>query len=638
MEKVVKNGGENNRSPNPHVIISEFKRMLESPRETTSNKEISRYLKDVANRLVQSPESLEFFYRYNQVFKKENPQDSLIVDNLEREMDSSIREVGVSQNVFGLSEKQLQGFLRLSKGESLLSDETNKELPVDEGVCAKRAELVIKSFFDSCLNPYFKENDKSMVAHDWKKSGKRREIEDKFLDSQIKITELMYRLSTAALSSHDPKLIEEILSILAFETNYMRTEDVLSYAFVMSFASLNDDTFAKRTRIDILGGLLEDLFSPEQKRLASKGAQVVEKFDGDLFEDITASLSKRDEKRSLKLIDYTNQNRPFGEVKVLDKEDIIDFLVKPHRWPDSLIYKADKFMLLYFDLFSKHLLNKGQVTSPVEVVVTADSNLIYIAVPEGDNWEIASEVMSRIMLDKEKGQIEDPLFASSVLRYMRPKMEAERGERLRNKNVLVKEKLASPTRGISKDGIVVKIDQKKNSDISLSEVQYDFSGRKVRLNFNGNFIDLIIDHADMSLKLPNGKDLLLDEFSRLWWEDVIFSPLEKLVCSDCETDWFIAGTEGRPLDEALDIKRKTILKRIGHLRREPPGKGYTEEQRSKVMSLRFPLPGIESLDLEVLNKTKGYSKKDGQYTYVLPLERESTGVPIAVTVPGAFDF
>ena len=209
----------------------------------------------------------------------------------------------------------------------------------------------------------------------------------------------------------------------------------------------------------------------------------------------------------------------------------------------------------------------------------------------------------------------------------------------KDKNKLLKQRLRNPSRGLSKDGVIVKIKNDQSPDLYFSEIHYDYSGRKIRINFNGNWFDLVLDHNDFSLKYQDGGPLNLDEESMLWWENVILSPLEKLVCNGDEKDWLIAGTENLPTDKALEIKKRTITKRIGYSRREPPGRGYTEEQRNRVLSARkFSLFGIEIIDLKLLNEERGLTRQEGQYTYVLPIEQEPTGTPVEVSVPAAFDF
>ena len=631
------------KNSNPRSLIENFRRIIEKPTEIVPDREISSLIKSISKGFLQSPESMEFFYRRNHLYKKQNPHDSQLIEQLEGHLDSALEYYSSVYNPIGLNEGQLFGFFKLAEGKSLLSQPTievlgNKDKEFDSTL-HKRSQSILKNFFEATLDPRL---IKLLESNTNFSSSQIKEIEDRSFKSQIKITDLMYKLATAALASGDETLLERYLTILAFESPYLKGDDPKSLFILYGAISLDDETMAKRNRIDFLGGLLENKFlSPnEGKKLAMAGEMVVNKFENSFFMKIINSLKNKNPDRSSKLLDYVESLKPFGTETEMKDEDPFLIWTKPYEMPEDIIYRADRFMLLYFSSLSERLLENQSIKTPIQLVITDNDQIRYVATSKHDNFEAAQQVMARLLDSREtSGAVLNELFISSIMHLLRPKISEKRIEKVKDKNKLLKQRLRNPSRGLSKDGVIVKIKNDQSPDLYFSEIHYDYSGRKIRINFNGNWFDLVLDHNDFSLKYQDGGPLNLDEESMLWWENVILSPLEKLVCNGDEKDWLIAGTENLPTDKALEIKKQAIIKRIGYLRREPPGKGYTEEQRNRVLSARkFSLFGIEILDLKFLNEERGLTKQEGQYTYVFPIEQEPTGTPVEVSVPAAFDF
>ena len=103
-------------SANPKSLIERYRGMVESLPDVVADARIGEFIRSTANRLVQSPELMEFFYRRNSLYKKENPIYAPEVDRFEKHVEADIDNLVRNCNTLSLNEKQLLGFFKLSEG------------------------------------------------------------------------------------------------------------------------------------------------------------------------------------------------------------------------------------------------------------------------------------------------------------------------------------------------------------------------------------------------------------------------------------------------------------------------------------------------------------------------------------------
>ena len=95
------------KNSNPRSLIENFRRIIEKPTEIVPDREISSLIKSISKGFLQSPESMEFFYRRNHLYKKQNPHDSQLIEQLEGHLDSALEYYSSVYNPIGLNEGQL---------------------------------------------------------------------------------------------------------------------------------------------------------------------------------------------------------------------------------------------------------------------------------------------------------------------------------------------------------------------------------------------------------------------------------------------------------------------------------------------------------------------------------------------------
>jgi len=282
------------------------------------------------------------------------------------------------------------------------------------------------------------------------------------------------------------------------------------------------------------------------------------------------------------------------------------------------------------------MVSQGILPNPIIQFSLPDGSLRYVADADGHSKEIVEGVVAYALNETHfPPEVYEKKVIESFLRFTTPEIPEQNIPDMKRMLTEKKQALNLPVRGINQSG--VEIQYGDNHHIAATSLSIDQSGRAISLKMGNYSVHLQLNKSH-ELVDTEGHPLDLPENARVWWEMVVLAPLKELVCPTREDGVLITGTEDLSPAEALLKTKKVLLTRIGFLRRLPPGKCFTPEQSNKTLEVLYPLPGIEKLDLAELNKSLGYAKEEGQYTYVLPLEKEKKdALPLSIHTPHAFD-
>lgn len=624
----------------PFRVIENFKNLNKPERK--------EFVKKAACQLVSDPEYCDLFFSIIENHHRQNPEDRVAIGELKGCLFSGYLEnAAMAQDTFLLTEEQLLGFARMSLGDNpLLIEETDDEADSQLKRDRKKAtEAIMRGFVHGTTSSKIKGMSEKEIREQFIKD---KPISDEFVEAiaetQDRTVELFYRLTNAILPTGDQKLYKLLFNLLTFQTPILKETDYQTALYVLAKLAINDDSLAKMQIVDHVIELFSKILPDVIKKDSIYFENIMMLFP---FHKEYTDILNRDKNRAEGLIRVYQEIRETiiqqGGIYALITADDAETVIKEYGapfsldYPDNLFVKTNPLWFLYARLASEYLVDKEEINSPVCTVAFPDNTIrsINIAKGNGDNFTAARILMKYVISQPLIKGHEDHFFPMSVLEYLRPQLTSEQKKQIGISLETIKTSLKTPSRGIPEEGVVFVMNEHKKQEIEACNIFFDQSGRKVRLTVGNYDFNFLLDNQ-LNLCYPDGELLDLTEESKLWWGNLILSNLEAFTSYNKEEDIILSNLVEESIIDAVELTRKQLLKRRGHLRREPPNRGYTEGQRNKVFELRWPLPGIESLDLKTFNEGQDLTKFDGQYTYVLPLERERRSEPLRLKAPYAF--
>ena len=454
--------------------------------------------------------------------------------------------------------------------------------------------------------------------------------------TQYEIVELLHSLTLAGLEIKDVNIYKFLYDVFTLKTPILALDDPQTGLFAIAGQSGSDETLAKGLLLDQTVSLFGQLLGANQNEYTDILVLAAEKSKKYTKPFLSRDLSNK--KRDAQLMDfYTNRNRELGTYLEEENVDLNEFNTRPLPFPENIVYiQSQKMWPLFLDLFSEVMVKKGVIKSPIAQFSLPDGSLRFIAEDSGNSENVARGIISYALNETHfPPEVYGKKVIESFLRFTTPEILEQNMPDMKRMLAEKKQALNLPVRGINQSG--VEIQYGENHHIAATSLSIDQSGRAISLKMGNYSIHLQLNKLH-ELVDTDGHPLDLPENARVWWETVVLAPLKELVCPTREDGVLITGTEDLSPAEALLKTKKVLLTRIGFLRRLPIGKCFTPEQASKTLEVLYPLPGIEKLDLAELNKSLGYTKDEGQYTYVLPLEKEKKdALPLSIHTPHAFD-
>ena len=608
-----------NRLFHPFQVVENFKNLNKPERK--------EFIKKVACQLVSDPEYCECFFNYIENDHRKNPEDIVAIGEIKGCLCSGyLEKAAMTQDTFSLTEEQLLGFARMSLGDG-----------------AKIGPKVMRGFVQGTTSSKIKGKSEKEIKEQFIKD---KSISDEFVEAiaetQDRTVELFYRLTSAILPTGDQGLYRLLFNLLNFQTPILKETDYQAPLYILGKIAIHDDSLAKMQIVDHVIELFSKILPDIAKKDSEYFSDVIQSFP---FNQEYISILNRNESRAERITKVYKEIREtvekrgiFAPVVADEAEAVINEYGSPFPLdhPDNQFVKTDPLWFLYTKLASEYLLSRGEIDSPVCLVAFPDNTIrsVNIAKGKGDNFTAARILIKYVINQHHIEGYEDHFFPISVLEYLKPQLSSEQKRQLEINLETIKTSSKTPSRGIPEEGVVFVMNEHKKQGIEACNIFFDQSGRKVRLTVGNYDLNFLLDNQ-LNLCYPNGELLDLTEEARLWWGNLILSNLEAFTSYTREEDIILSDLAGVSMTEAVESTRKQLLKRRGHLRREPPNRGYTEEQRMKVLELRWPLPRIESLDLKTFNEGQTLTRFKGQYTYVLPLEREKRNEPLRLKVPNA---
>lgn len=629
--KFDKQGYVKNRMSRPDVfnIIERFK--LGKKEEKTS------ILKKVSTSLVTQPEYCDLFFYCLNNYEKKYKENSVVIQSFRDSLiNKHLTEVAMNQDTYSLTEGQLLGFTRMALGENPLfikEDDINPSINNNRKMIGS---TVMRGFVLGTTGSQIKEQ---FIVN----SSAQREFIEGITKTQDKTVELFYRLTAAILPTGDMKLYRLLFNTLNFQTPILNETDYQAPLYVLAKLAINDNSLTKMQIVDHVIELFSKILPNIDKKDSEYFSEVIQHFP---FSQEYVDILNRNESRAKRIADVYKEIREtvdgrgiFAPIVADDEEAVIEEygLPFPLDYPDNQFVKTDPLWFLYTKLASEYLFNNGEIDSPVYIVAFPDNTIrsVNIAKGIGDNFTAAKILMKYVVNQPRIEGYENHFFPMSVLEYLRPQLSLKQKNYLEVSLEAIKTSLKTPSRGIPEEGVILVINEHKEQKIEACNIFFDQSGRKIRLTVGNYDLNFLLDDQLNLCCYADGKLLDLSEEAKLWWGNLILSNLEAFTSYRHEEDIILSDLTEMPLTEAVDSTKKQLLKRRGHLRREPPNRGYTEEQRNRVLELKWPLPGIGSLDLKTFNEGQGFTRFDGQYTYVLPLEKEKRSEPLRLKAPNA---
>ncbi len=213
-----------------------------------------------------------------------------------------------------------------------------------------------------------------------------------------------------------------------------------------------------------------------------------------------------------------------------------------------------------------------------------------------------------------------------IMRLITPDLSETSFVEITKQTQLIKERLKKPKRGLLEDGITVKITKGQlPSDIPITKIHYDQSGQRASIIIGETNLDVIIDFQSDPPRVSsvNGSELDLSSNTAIWLEHVVLAPLADFVSPKSKEDGgaddsvILDGLDNVSLTTAIKKTIEVLHKSVGHIFRlgykangEP--KKPTAPQIEKVKAVRYPLPGIEVLDLITYNEIRSPIHPDNE--------------------------
>lgn len=455
-------------------------------------------------------------------------------------------------------------------------------------------------------------------------------------EAQDRIVNLLYTLTLAGMETRNKDVYKFLYDVLSFRTPILESKDPQAVLFAIAGKAQNDDTLAKAVLIDQTTGLFEQMFA----KYPGEYPQILQNtvLNGGALVKTLTSTSPIDRQRNLQLsLFYAKRYRSLGTYIEDENMDTNDYYTQALPFPEKIIFTQNRKMWpLYLEICSEEMMAKGKLLTPIAQFSLPDGSLRYIAETEGHSEEMARSVIAYTLNETHfPPEVYEKKVIETFLRFTTPDLSKHMIPEMDTLLTEKKQALLHPVRGIYQNGIMIRY--KDGRHIAASTLSVDKSGKEITLRMGNYSLHLRLNQFQQLLD-SEGHPLDIPEESRIWWETIILAPIKELVCPTREDGVLISGTEDLSPRDAVEQTKKKLFALVGHLRRLPPGKGYTLEQAVESQKILYPLPGIERLDLEQLNKELGFTKQDGQYTYVLPKGRDEKGLgPVSIHTPHAFD-
>lgn len=230
-----------------------------------------------------------------------------------------------------------------------------------------------------------------------------------------------------------------------------------------------------------------------------------------------------------------------------------------------------------------------------------------------------------------------------VLEYHRPAITLEQMALLKEQIKHLRQDLTSRfTKGVGRRGYLITFSdpvlRRFGYESLLFKQDPDNKTLKVAIRIKGQIYEF---RLDFGYRVKLGGDHLKkfkNPLDQDWLEVLVLSHLKKLICTgegEEELKQELLGGERQ-----LGLYRRQQVHRIEHLRKQIPGKNFTQEAFQKCLKSHLPMKNLLEINRLRAGINWGGTLKTGIWTYVSGIEKDidtQTAKPIKVAFSGASD-
>lgn len=519
-------------------------------------KESKGVLRNYANDLIASPEKLIKDYVKLRELENDHPEIySELCQQFRIELDNIYPNMASKQaKTLNLSERHIRSFFQMYSQTDL----------IEEG--KQKAQQDIKHVSEIIM---------------------RGLVEGSKTDGQI--ANFFYHIALAGLSVDSEEAEKKAYQILSFSSPIITVEDFQAVQYALASVSQDDDALGKFIWASCVTDMFEDLYDLDEtsKKNALKikedprHEKEIEKIRG-------SGLTSEQKERFEALVDYYQEAAKFDfdeDVPEM-KFDITDY-TDSLGFPEHVSAQPYKLRYLYEKRYSRHLKEQGKIEHDTIVLTMPHDNsarTILFLTGKGDPRFFAADVLEvEYHGEGIKRKVDNINSVCDVLKYLWPFDLSDQKEMAveqlnqEKRNALFE---APRVYGLHPRGDQIMVDDSSVSVIkSIVFKPGNKFGTKVALTIGKYTLPLYLDHH-YHLKAADGSELAVDSKALAWWETIILSYLQNLLCESKTVE--CDGYERLATEETEADVIKNFFGRREHRRLLPGNQKFTEQQ-----SIRF---------------------------------------------------